>query len=103
MPMTLIMRPVWPCDVRCEKKRSVWQLVQLSTTDASGNPVSVNWKLSPDIGQINPGFGQGLTRQLRLEIERCRDRHTAAVDRTGRGMAEALVLYSAETAVSSRC
>ena len=36
------------------------QHVQLSATDATGNPVSVDWTLSPAIGQIDPGLGQGL-------------------------------------------
>ena len=36
------------------------QQVQLSTTDATRNPVSVDWTLSPNIGQIDSGFGQGL-------------------------------------------
>jgi hypothetical protein len=36
------------------------QQVELSTTDARGKPVSVNWTLSPDIGQIDPDAEQGL-------------------------------------------
>jgi hypothetical protein len=34
--------------------------VQLSTTDANNKPVSVDWTLSPNIGHIDVGFGQGL-------------------------------------------
>ena len=35
------------------------QSVQLSTNDATGSPVSVNWTLSPNIGQITAGWSEG--------------------------------------------
>jgi hypothetical protein len=35
------------------------QQFQLSTTDAAGKPVSVDWTLSPDVGRIVAGFVQG--------------------------------------------
>jgi hypothetical protein len=35
------------------------QSVQLSTSDATGSPVSVNWTLSPNIGQFTAGWSEG--------------------------------------------
>jgi hypothetical protein len=34
------------------------QTLQLSATDAAGNAVSVDWTLSPNVGQISQSFGQ---------------------------------------------
>ncbi|MET1079669.1 MAG: hypothetical protein ABWY06_16795 [Pseudomonas sp.] len=36
------------------------QQVQLSTSDATQKPLPVQWTLSPNLGQIRPGFGPGL-------------------------------------------
>ncbi|MGA4635942.1 hypothetical protein ACPA5B_18900 [Pseudomonas solani] len=36
------------------------QQIQLSTTDKDGKPISVDWTLTPNIGQIRPALGQGL-------------------------------------------
>src|ERR1700722_14001435 len=58
-PITLIIRPAWPCEARCEKKSSGWQLVHppVLWIDCGLSPASSNcrrlaavrstWRLGP--------------------------------------------------------
>jgi hypothetical protein len=78
------------------------QQVQLSTTDANRNPVSVDWTLSPNIGQIDAGFGQGLyTYTAPANISGATEVTASAVNPANRGQTgEAIIRVVPPTHIS---